>query len=184
MENHKYTDQEIMDLFAHEATREHAMRIIVKQYGPLLYSRIRSVVETHDETDDVLQNTLIKVWRALPSFRLDSSLYTWLYRIATNESLSYMRRNRRDCSISISDNDIEVSLPSETMESPETGDEIAGKLSDAVETLPDKQKQVFCMKYFQEMKYDDMATILNTSVGALKASYHHAVKKIQNFLSL
>ncbi len=179
-----YSDNDILELFADESTREAAFRIIVNQFGPQLYSRIRTVVSSHDETDDILQNTFIKAWRALPSFRLESSLYTWMFRIATNEALTFVRKNKREYAISLDDDEVEVVPPSNDMESSETGDEIADKLRMAVDTLPAKQKLVFCMKYYKEMKYDDMAVMLNTSVGALKASYHHAVKKIETILSV
>lgn len=184
MATQRYSDSDIIELFADESTREAAFRIVVNQFGPQLYSRIRTVVSSHDEADDILQNTFIKAWRALPNFRLESSLYTWLFRIATNEALTFVRKNKRDFALSLDDGEIEITVPSNDMESSDTGDEIADKLRIAVDSLPAKQKLVFCMKYYREMKYDDMATILKTSVGALKASYHHAVKKIENFLSL
>ncbi|MCR5454164.1 MAG: sigma-70 family RNA polymerase sigma factor [Bacteroidales bacterium] len=172
-----------MAMFANSKTREAAFRIVVKQFGAQLYSRIRTIVGTHEETDDVLQNTFIKAWRSMDRFRLESSLYTWLFRIATNEALTFIRRNKQNVSLSINDDEMKITLPSNDMEGSETSDEIAEKLRSAVEKLPEKQKTVFRMKYYQEMKYDDMAGILKTSVGALKASYHFAVKKIENFLS-
>jgi len=184
MANEWYSDSDIMELFAEDNTREAAFRIIVNQFGSQLYSRIRAVVQSHDETDDILQNTFIKAWRALPNFRLESSLYTWLFRIATNEALTFVRKNKRDYALSLDDDEVEVIPPSNDMESSDTGDEIADKLRRAVDMLPAKQKLVFCMKYYKEMKYDDMAVILKTSVGALKASYHHAVKKIETFLAM
>ena len=184
MSDANYTDEAIMAMFADPKTREAAFRIVVKQFGAQLYSRIRTIVGSHQETDDVLQNTFIKAWRSMDRFRLESSLYTWLFRIATNEALTYVRRNKQNVSLSINDDEMKITLPANDMESSETGDEIAEKLHSAVEKLPEKQKLVFTMKYYQEMKYDDMAGILKTSVGALKASYHFAVKKIENFLSL
>ena len=179
-----YTDEAIMAMFADPKTREKAFRIVVNQYGAQLYSRIRTIVGSHDETDDVLQNTFIKAWRSLDRFRLESSLYTWLFRIATNEALTLVRRSKKTMSLSLDDDDMKITVPSNDLESSETGDEIAEKLQSAVEKLPEKQKLVFQMKYFKEMKYDDMAGILKTSVGALKASYHFAVKKIENFLQI
>lgn len=184
MSDANYTDEAIMAMFADQKTREAAFRIIVKQFGTQLYSRIRTIVGSHDETDDVLQNTFIKAWRSLDRFRLESTLYTWLFRIATNEALTFVRRSTKSVALSINDDDMKITLPANDMESSETGDEIAEKLHNAVEKLPEKQKLVFQMKYYKEMKYDDMAGILKTSVGALKASYHFAVKKIENFLSL
>lgn len=184
MNDTNYTDEAIMAMFANVKTREAAFRIVVKQFGTQLYSRIRTIVGSHEETDDVLQNTFIKAWRSLDRFRLESSLYTWLFRIATNEALTFVRRNNKAAALSINDDEMKITLPVNDMESSETGDEIAEKLQWAVEKLPEKQKLVFQMKYYQDMKYDDMASILKTSVGALKASYHFAVKKIENFLSI
>ena len=184
MNDTNYTDEAIMAMFANVKTREAAFRIVVKQFGTQLYSRIRTIVGSHEETDDVLQNTFIKAWRSLDRFRLESSLYTWLFRIATNEALTFVRRNNKAAALSINDDEMKITLPVNDMESSETGDEIAEKLLWAVEKLPEKQKLVFQMKYYQDMKYDDMASILKTSVGALKASYHFAVKKIENFLSI
>ena len=183
MNDTNYSDEEILEMYKDVSNRDAAFRIIVNKYGAQLYGRIRTIVGTHDAADDVLQNTFIKAWRSLDNFRLDASLYTWLFRIATNEALTYMRKIQNKTAISIDDEEIQVSLPGEQMDSSETSDEIAEKLQSAVDSLPQKQRQVFCMKYYKEMKYNDMAEILKTSVGALKASYHHAVKKIENFLS-
>lgn len=184
MSDTNYTDEAIMAMFADPKTREAAFRIIVKQFGAQLYSRIRTIVGAHEETDDVLQNTFIKAWRSLDKFRFESSLYTWLFRIATNESLTFVRRSKKSVSMSLDDDEMKITVPGNDMESSETGDEIAQKLRSAVQRLPEKQKLVFTMKYYKDMKYDDMAGILKTSVGALKASYHFAVKKIENFLSI
>ena len=184
MSDTNYTDEAIMAMFADAKTREAAFRIIVKQFGAQLYSRIRTIVGAHEETDDVLQNTFIKAWRSLDRFRFESSLYTWLFRIATNEALTFVRRSKKSVSMSLDDDEMKITVPGNDMESSETGDEIAQKLRSAVQRLPEKQKLVFTMKYYQDMKYDDMAGILKTSVGALKASYHFAIKKIENFLSI
>ncbi|MBR4266670.1 MAG: sigma-70 family RNA polymerase sigma factor [Bacteroidales bacterium] len=183
MNKDSFSDVEILELFNDAETREMAFRIIVKQFGRQLYNRIRMIVGTHEETDDILQNTFVKAWRALSNFRLDASLYTWLFRIATNESLTYLRKSNRNLSVSLDDEESNFEPGSEEMETSETGDEIAEKLRQAVEKLPAKQRLVFTMKYYKEMKYEDMAVLLNTSVGALKASYHHAVKKIEILLS-
>lgn len=184
MSDANYTDESIMKMFADPKTRETAFRIVVQQFGAQLYSRIRTIVGSHEETDDVLQNTFIKAWRSMDRFRFESSLYTWLFRIATNEALTFVRRNKQNVSLSINDDEMKITIPANDMEGSETSDEIAEKLQNAVETLPEKQKIVFCLKYYKEMKYDEMAGILKTSVGALKASYHFAVKKIENFLSI
>jgi len=184
MKDKIFSDEEIIKLFSETETRESAFRIIVKQFSRPLYARIRAVVNTHEATDDILQNTFVKAWRALDSFRKESNLYTWLYKIATNEALSFIKNSSKKFSVSLDeDNSIVDFLVSDSLEI-QSGDEIKQKLQDAVKQLPEKQRIVFEMKYFMEMKYDDMAQELQTSVGALKASYHHAVKKIQKILEV
>jgi RNA polymerase sigma-70 factor, ECF subfamily len=163
-----------------EGKKDMAFHILVKTYQEKLYWHIRRIVVSHDDTDDILQNVFIKVWKNIESFREDSSLYTWLFRIATNESLSFLHKNRRQSVFSLDDSSNHMT------EEPLTdkyfdGDDLQRKLQAAVLRLPDKQKIVFNMKYFEEMKYEEMSEILKTSVGALKASYHHAVKKIEEF---
>jgi RNA polymerase sigma-70 factor (ECF subfamily) len=163
-----------------EGKKDMAFHILVKTYQEKLYWHIRRIVVSHDDADDILQNVFIKVWKNVDSFREDSSLYTWLYRIATNESLSFLHKSRRQSVFSLDDQTNHIT------EEPLTdkyfdGDELQTKLQAAVLKLPDKQKIVFNMKYFEEMKYEEMAEILKTSVGALKASYHHAVRKIEEF---
>jgi RNA polymerase sigma-70 factor (ECF subfamily) len=146
-----------------------------------LYWHIRKIVIGHDDTDDVLQNTFIKVWKGLESFKGESRLYTWMYRIATNEALSLLRQKQRQRTSSI--HPIEYEL-SRQLESDEyfTGDEIQLKLQQAILTLPEKQRLVFNMRYYDETPYEEMSEILETSVGALKASYHIAAKKIEELL--
>ncbi len=162
-----------------EATRTAAFTQIVNQYKEQLYWQIRRMVTSHDDTDDILQNTFIKAWNGLDSFRGESKLSTWLYRIATNETLNFIERQRRSA-VSLDD---EESYVAQTLESDPyfDGDETQQQLQMAIESLPAKQRQVFTLKYFEEMKYEDMSQVLETSVGALKASYHHAVKKICEF---
>ena len=152
------------------------------KYQEKLYWHIRKIVIRHDDADDVLQNTFIKVWKSLDKFREASKLYTWLYRIATNESLTFLKQQKTKYLLPLEDheNSLKNSLMSDVYFN---GDEIQLKLQKAILTLPEKQRIVFNMKYFDEMKYDDMAEILKTSVGALKASFHHAVKKIEKYLS-
>src|SRR5690606_12695436 len=159
-------------------TQEKAFKNLVDKYKERLYWHIRRIVLDHDDTDDVLQNTFIKVYRNIQSFNEDSAIYTWMYRIATNEALSFLQKRAKFYNAS---ND---ELQQKMMENLRAdtyfdGDEIQMKLQQAIAILPDKQKLVFNMKYFEELKYEDMAAILDTSVGALKASYHHAVKKIE-----
>ena len=146
-----------------------------------MYWHIRKIVIGHDDADDVLQNTKIKVWRSLPDFRSDSGLYTWLYRIATNEALTFLKQKKKKAFAPWVD--VEQKM-SDTLESDVwfNGEEIQLKLQQAILKLPEKQRIVFNMKYFDQLKYDDMAEILGTSAGALKASYHHAVKKIEAML--
>ncbi len=169
-------------MFRTEEQRNYAFNLIVMKYQEKLYWHIRKIVIRHDDADDVLQNTFIKVWKSLDKFREASKLYTWLYRIATNESLTFLKQQKNKYLLPLEDheNSLKNSLMSDVYFN---GDEIQLKLQKAILTLPEKQRIVFNMKYFDEMKYDDMAEILKTSVGALKASFHHAVKKIEKYLS-
>ena len=155
---------------------------LVATYSERLYWQIRKMVFSHDDANDILQDVFIKAWLNLDSFRGDSKLSTWLYRIAINESITFLNKKRNQYNISIDDDD---SFLINVLEGDVyfDGDEAALKLQKAVLTLPDKQRLVFQMKYFEEMKYDEMSEILGTSVGALKASYHHAVKKVEKFLA-
>lgn len=175
-----YSDKELLNLFKDKDKRNYAFNLIVRKYQVKLYWHIRKIVIKHDDTDDILQNTFVKVWKGLDNFREDSKLYTWLYRIATNESLTFLKQQKTKYLLPIVDYENHLK---ETLESDEyyNGDEIQSKLQKAILDLPEKQRIVFNMKYFDEMKYDDMAEVLKTSVGALKASYHHAVKKIENY---
>ena len=162
-----------------EKTRVAAFTDVVNTYKESLYWQIRRMVTNHDDADDILQNTFIKAWNGLDTFRGDSKLSTWLYRIASNETLNFLERQKH-ATLSLDD---EGSYAAHTLQGDPyfDGDETQRQLQEAIETLPPKQRQVFTMKYFQEMKYEDMSQILETSVGALKASYHHAIKKISDF---
>jgi len=168
-------------MFKESDYRNFAFKQIIKKYQERLYWHIRKIVISHEDSDDILQNTFIKVWRGLDQFREDSKLYTWLYRIATNESLTFLKQKKKRQYIPFMD--VEHQLMN-VLESDEyfSGDQIQLKLQKAILTLPEKQRLVFNMKYFEEMKYEDMSKILDTSVGALKASFHHAVKKIEKYL--
>lgn len=161
-------------------TRRKAFEIMVNQYSEKLYWQIRRIVNFHDDADDVLQNTFLKAWTNIESFRNDSKLYTWLSRIAINESLSYVAKQKNNISI-----DQEELGLAERLESDKyfDGNETQAMLQEAVAQLPDKQKAVFNLKYFQEMKYEDISQVFGTSVGALKASYHLAVKKIEDYFN-
>jgi RNA polymerase sigma-70 factor (ECF subfamily) len=176
-----YSDDKLLKMFREEDSRNYAYNLIVRKYQERLYWHIRRMVIVHEDADDVLQNVLIKAWKGLANFKAESQLYTWLYRIATNETITFLNKKRKRFFIPI--NDVEHEL-SELLVNDEnySGDEIQLKLQKAILTLPEKQRIVFNMKYYDEMKYEEMSEILNTSVGALKASYHHAVKKIENFI--
>ncbi len=161
-----------------DSTRTAAFTTLVDTYKESLYWQIRRMVLSHDDADDILQNTFIKVWTGLSNFRGDSKLSTWLYRIATNETLNFLERQRQS-NMSLDDkNFIASTLQSDPYFD---GDETQMQLQEAIGQLPAKQRQVFMLKYYDEMKYEDMSEVLKTSVGALKASYHHAVKKICDF---
>lgn len=148
------------------------------KYQQRLYYHIRRLLIKHDDTDDALQNTFIKVWESLSNFRMESEIYTWMYRIATNEALNILRNNKRRHAKQINDDASAEMAPGHYDLGPD-GDAIQQRLHKAVISLPQKQQLVFNMKYYDDMKYDDMSKILGTSVGALKASYHLAVKKIE-----
>lgn len=176
-----YTDKELLALFRTEDRRHYAFNCLVTRYQERIYWHIRKLVINHQDTDDVVQNTFIKVWNNLAEFREASQLYTWIYRIATNEALTFLNQKKRKFFLPIVDYERELAS---SLEADEffSGNELQLKLQKAILSLPEKQRVVFNLKYFEEMKYEDMAEILDTSVGALKASYHHAVKKIEKFI--
>lgn len=178
---YRLSEKELLVQFKNEETRSLAFSRVVDEYQQRLYLHIRRLVIDHNDADDVLQNTFIKVWKALESFKGDSLLYTWLYRIATNEAITFLDQKRKRFFIPIVNVEQQLSKSLED-DSFFTGDQIQLKLQKAILTLPEKQRIVFNMKYYEEMKYEEMSEILRTSVGALKASYHHAVKKIEVFL--
>ena len=155
---------------------------LVSQYKERLYWHIRRMVISHDDADDVLQNTFIKVYKNLHNFNGESQIYTWLYRIATNESLTFIKKRKR--TTQIGSEELKESLVANLTSDPYfNGDEAQLTLQKAIDTLPAKQKQVFVMKYFDELQYNEISEILDTSEGALKASYHHAVKKITEYVT-
>lgn len=171
-------DKDLLSLYK-EGKRETAFNLIVKKYGERLYWHIRKMVICHEDADDLAQNTFVKAWHALPEFREESRLYTWLYRIATNEVLTFLKRKKLRNFISLTEvsRQLENSLEADSFFN---GDEVQKALYKAIVKLPEKQRLVFNMRYFEEMKYEEMSEILGTSVGALKASYHHAHQKIQD----
>jgi RNA polymerase sigma factor (sigma-70 family) len=162
-------------------SRNEAFRVLVHEYQERLYWHIRRIVLNHDDTDDVLQNTFIKVFKNVHKFKGESALFSWMYRIATNESITFLNQKARKSGVT--SQALQEQMANQlTADVYFDGDEIQLKLQKAIATLPEKQRLVFNMKYFQEMKYDEISEVLETSVGALKASYHHAVKKIETEL--
>lgn len=175
------SDEEILKLYGEESSRNMALHHLIEKYQQKIYWQIRKIVIDHDDADDVMQNTFIKVWKGLENFKEESQLFTWLYRIATNEALTFLRQKQKRNTVSLEP--IEFQL-SQTLESDEyfKGDAIQLKLQQAILLLPEKQRVVFNMRYYDEMPYEQMSEVLETSVGALKASYHHAAKKIEEYL--
>lgn len=174
-------DKDILDIYNEGGKEEYAFNLIVRKYSERLYWHIRQLVLDHEQTNDLLQNTLIKAWRHLPDFRGDSKLFTWLYRIATNETLTYMKREQVRNLLSFTDasHKVEDKLISSPFFS---GDNIQVFLYKAIQKLPPKQRTVFTMRYFDDIKYEDMVEILGGTEGSLKASYHHAYNKIKKIL--
>lgn len=174
-------DNELIFQFKSGNNKESAFTQIIKKYQEKLYWHIRRMVIDHDDTHDILQNLFIKVWKNLDSFREDSQLYTWLYRIATNETLTFLNSKRKKNIISF---DNEFTNLSNRIEADKhfDGNKLEWKLQLAIQKLPEKQRAVFSLRYYEEMPYEKMSKIFNTSEGALKASYHHAVKKIEHFI--
>jgi RNA polymerase sigma factor (sigma-70 family) len=175
-------DEEILSKFRDEKTRNEAFNLLLKKYQQKIYWHVRRMVIDHDDADDIVQDVFIKIWKNLPGFRNDAQLYTWMYRIATNECITFLNKKKQKNNISLDDVDFELA---DTLSSSDqfTGDQIQKKLQEAILTLPDKQRLVFNMKYFDDMKYEEMSEVLGTSVGALKASFHLAVKKIEAFVT-
>jgi RNA polymerase sigma-70 factor (ECF subfamily) len=172
-------DHDIFELLKADINK--GFRLLVERYSTRLYWNIRRLVILHDDADDALQNTFMNAWRNIGNFRNESSLYTWLYAIATNESLAIINKRNKNTSVSLDDLD---SYFANSVEGSTwfDGDEAQVKLQNAILKLPDKQRIVFNLKYFDDMTYEEMSKVLDTSVGALKASYHHAMKKIENII--
>ena len=171
----------LVDQLKSKDTQSQAFEVLVNTYKQRLYWHIRRLVLDHDDTDDVLQNTFIKVFRNIDGFKGESKLYSWMYRIATNEALTFLKSKSKKLGLS------DMEFQQKALDNLQTdvffeGDEIAFKLQKAIASLPEKQKLIFNMKYFQELKYEEISQILETSVGGLKASYHLAAKKIEAFL--
>ncbi len=172
----------IIQKIREEETRNYGFNLLVREYQERVYWHVRKMVIDHDDADDLVQEIFVKVWKNLGSFREDSKLYTWIYRIATNECLTFLKKKKRKYFVPIGDVTKELSEKLDEDVSI-SGDEVQLKLQKALLKLPDKQRIVFNMKYFDEMKFSEIAEVTGTSVGALKASYHHAVKKIEEFIT-
>jgi RNA polymerase sigma-70 factor (ECF subfamily) len=174
-------DSEILQKFLQPDSRNFAFNQLIRKYQQRVYWHIRKMVIDHNDADDLTQEVFIKVWNNLADFRQDSQLYTWLYRIASNECLNFLKSKKRRFFLPIHDLTEELSQKIDENAGP-NGEEIQVKLQKALLRLPDKQRLVFNLRYYDELKYEEISEILGTSVGALKASYHHAVKKIEDFI--
>jgi len=175
------SDIDILQLIAEEKTFDKGLRILILKYQEPLYWHIRRMVHIHQDADDVIQNTFIKVYKHIRKFKQDSKLYTWLYRIATNESITFIQKKRKHLKISGELNEITL-MQQLKADDYFDGNEAQVKLIAAIAKLPMRQKQVFNMRYYDDLSYNEIAEILEVSVGSLKASYHHAAKKIENHL--
>lgn len=175
-------EQSIISKLREEENRHYGFNLLIKEYQERVYWHVRKMVIDHDDANDLTQDIFVKVWNNIESFREDSKLFTWIYRIATNECLNFLKKKKRKYLIPIHDVAAELSAKVDSDNS-FSGDEIERKLQKAILQLPDKQRLVFNMKYFEEMKFTEISEVTGTSEGALKASYHHAVKKIEDFLN-
>jgi len=177
----EYNDKQLLEMFQNPETRNLAFNYILNQNQERAYWHIRKIVLSHEDANDITQNTFIKVWKNLEKFKGDSKIYTWIYTIATNESINFLNKKKKHYFESL---DVVSYLLSENFSADSyfDGDDIERKLQKALLTLPTKQRIAFNMRYFDNMKYDEISGILGTSVGALKANYHHAKNKIEEFL--
>ena len=175
------SDSELLVEFRNPVTKEKAFTYLIKKYQEKLYWHLRRMVVDHDDANDVLQNVMIRVWNGLENFREDSQLYTWLYRVATNECLTFLEQQKKRSAVSLSD--VESGLENKIKADQNfDGNKLEWKLQLGIQQLPEKQRIVFQLRYYEEMPYEEMSRVLETSEGALKASYHHAVKKIEEYI--
>lgn len=176
------SDSELLADFRNAETRNYAFNLLIRKYQKKVYWHIRRLVISHDDANDVTQEAFVKVWKHLDNFKEEAQLFTWIYRIATNEAISFLRKKRTRFFIPLINVEEQLtrSLKDDNFFS---GDEIQLKLQKALLKLPEKQRVVFNMKYYDELKYEEISEVLGTSVGALKASYHHAVKKIEKYIN-
>lgn len=181
VQHNKDTEKIILSQLRKPQSFEKGFRFLVQTYQERLYWHIRKLVNLQDDTDEVLQNTFIKVYRGITKFRGDAQLYTWMYRIATNEALTFLKKKKKHATVDL---DNEESGLMESLEADKyfDGDRATVLLQEALEQLPEKQRQVFVFRYYDELSYKEISEIVDTSVGGLKASYHHAVKKIEIYL--
>ncbi|WP_247232200.1 RNA polymerase sigma factor [Telluribacter sp. SYSU D00476] len=176
------SDEELLELYSNPETRRNAFNQLVRKYQQKVYWLVRKMVVDHDDANDITQEVFIKAWTALENFRGDAKLYTWLYRIASNEAINFLNKKRRRFFVPI--HDVEGELTEKLESDPVvSGDEVQLKLQKAILKLPEKQRLVFNLKYYEDLPYEEISEITGTSVGALKASYHWAVKKIEDFLN-
>ena len=174
-------DTDLLIQFRDPGTKERAYTALIRKYQERLYWHIRRMVVEHEDANDVLQNVFIRVWNGLENFREDAQLFTWLYRIATNECLSFLEQQKRKAAVSLSD--VESSLENKIKADKHIdANKLECKLQLAIQQLPEKQRIVFSLRYYDEMPYEEMSRVLETSEGALKASYHHAAKKIEDYI--
>ena len=175
------TDRELLEKLRNPETRNFGFNLLIQEYQQKVYRLVRKMVIDHDDADDIVQEVFIKAWKSVDKFRGEAKLFTWIHKIAANECITFLKKKKRRFYLPLKD--VEVELSALLDSSPLIdGEEIQLKLQKAILKLPAKQKLVFQLKYFEEMKYDQIAEITNNSIGALKASYHHAVKKIEKLL--
>jgi RNA polymerase sigma-70 factor (ECF subfamily) len=175
-------DQEILDLFDRGGSSiDQAFQLLVKTYGEILYSQIRRITRNHEQTNDVLQNVLVKIYQNLPNFKRNSSLYTWMYRICRNEALNFLEKENRRTGVDIDPPMLEIIAGNQSLDTLDF-EKISELLNRTIESLPEKQALVFQLRYFEEMPYSEISKKLTTSEGALKANFHHAKQKIQEFI--
>ncbi|AEE51208.1 RNA polymerase sigma factor [Haliscomenobacter hydrossis] len=178
----KTSDEQILGLMRNPKTLERGFRLLMDAYQDRLYWQVRRLVTDHDDANDVIQNALVKVFRNIEQFEAKSGLYTWMYRIVTNEAITFLKQRNRRSATSIDDANINLANRLHA-DSFFDGDEAQIRLQQALQTLPERQKEVFNLRYYEEMSYEDMSKLLNISVGSLKASFHHAVKKVEQFFA-
>ncbi len=177
----EFSDNEILNLFRNEDTRNYGFNLLTKKYQEKVYWHVRRIVINHEDANDVVQNIFLKIWKNLDGFRFESKLFSWIYRIATNEAITFLKNKNKSFFTTLGENN-EYLLDNLRDEVRVDCDEIQRKLQRALLKLPEKQRLVFNMRYYDEMKYSEISEVLSTSEGALKASYHHAIKKIEKYL--